>query len=205
MKEAPTRFRLRPSGSGGPAEASRRRAARAALPDYLAPSLDLVLVGINPGIRSAETGHHFAGVGNKFWKLLFESGLVPREMTYEEDFRLPEHGIGITNIVARASPSTTDLTPKDFEKGRGSLLKKIRKHQPRTVAFVGVTVFRELWPAIATGPPPKSIPCGPRTEAIGATALFVLPNPSGRNAHFTYAEMLSHWRGLARFSRRRDA
>ena len=70
---------------------------------------------------------------------------------------------------------------------------------------MGVTVFRELWPAIATGPAPKEIACGPRPETIGKTALFVLPNPSGRNAHFTYAEMLSYWRGLARFSRRLDA
>jgi TDG/mug DNA glycosylase family protein len=188
----------------------RSRSARAALglralPDYLEPSLDLVLVGINPGVRSAERGHHFAGVGNKFWNLLFESGLVPRRMTYEEDFRLPEHGIGITNIVARASRSSTDLGRKDFESGRGSLLAKIEKYQPRTAAFVGVTVFRELWPAIATGPAPKEIPCGPRAETIGATALFVLPNPSGRNAHFTYAEMLSHWRRLARLLKELDA
>ena len=107
--------------------------------------------------------------------------------------------------MARPSRSTTDLGPKDFESGRGSLLAKIENYRPRTAALVGVTVFRELWPAIAAGPAPKAIPCGPRPEAIGKTALFVLPNPSGRNAHFTYAEMLSHWRGLARFSRRLDA
>lgn len=175
------------------------------LPDYLRPSLDLVLVGINPGVRSAEVGHHFAGIGNKFWSLLFESGLVPRRMSYEEDYRLPDHGIGITNIVARASRSSSDLRREDFERGRGSLLNKIRKYQPRAAAFVGVTVFRELWPAIASGRAPVEIPCGPRPETIGRTALFVLPNPSGRNAHFTYEEMLHHWRGLARFSRRLDA
>jgi len=175
------------------------------LPDYIAPALDLVLIGINPGIRSAQKGHHFAGAGNKFWNLLFDSGLVPRRLTYEDDFRLPEHGIGITNIVSRPSPSSADLGPRDFEKGRGSLLKKIETYRPRTAAFVGVTVFRELWPAIAPGPAPKEIPCGPRPETIGETALFVLPNPSGRNAHFTYAEMLSYWRGLARFSGRWDA
>ncbi len=167
--------------------------------------MDIVLVGINPGIRSAEKGHHFAGVGNKFWSLLFESGLVPTKMTYEEDFRLPEHGIGITNIVARPSRASSDLSRPDFESGRRSLLRKLRKYRPRTAAFVGVTVFRELWPAIETGPTPKQIPCGPRTERIGETTLFVLPNPSGRNAHFTYGEMLSHWRRLARFARRRDA
>jgi TDG/mug DNA glycosylase family protein len=172
------------------------------LPDYLEPSLEIVLVGINPGTRSAEKGHHFAGAGNKFWRLLFEAGLVPRRMTYEDDYRLPEHGIGITNIVARASRSSIDLSSKDFEKGRGTLLAKIQRYRPRTAAFVGVTVYRELWPSIARGPVPKSIPCGPRPETIGDTALYVLPNPSGRNAHYTYEEMLSHWRGLVRFSRR---
>ncbi len=175
------------------------------LPDYLEPSLDLLLVGINPGVRSARKGHHFAGAGNKFWKLLFESGLVLRRMNYEEDFRLLEHGIGITNIVARPSPSSSDLGRKDFERGRRTLLAKIETYRPRTAACVGVTVFRELWPAIATGPAPKELPCGPRPETIGKTALFVLPNPSGRNAHFTYEEMLSHWRALVRFSRRLDA
>jgi double-stranded uracil-DNA glycosylase len=174
------------------------------LPDYLAPSLDLVLVGINPGVRSAEKGHHFAGHGNKFWNLLFESGLVPNKMSYEEDFRLPEHGIGITNIVARPSRSSADLSRPDFESGRSSLVRKIREYRPRTAAFVGVTVFRELWPEIRTGPTPKQIPCGPREETIGETSLFVLPNPSGRNAHFTYHEMLSHWRRLARFAGRSE-
>jgi double-stranded uracil-DNA glycosylase len=172
------------------------------IPDYLAPSLDLVLVGINPGLRSAEKGHHFAGHGNKFWNLLFESGLVPQKLTYQDDSRLLEHGIGITNIVARPSRSSGDLSGPDFERGRSALLKKIETYRPRTAAFVGVTVFRELWPAIRTGSPPRAIPCGPRDEKIGETNLFVLPNPSGRNAHFTYGEMLAQWRRLARFSRR---
>jgi double-stranded uracil-DNA glycosylase len=173
------------------------------IPDYVAPALDLLLVGINPGIRSSEKGHHFAGHGNKFWNLLFESGLVPRKLSFEEDFRLPEHGIGLTNIVARPSRSSGDLVPRDFERGRSLLLKKIATHRPRTAAFVGVTVFRELWPAIQSGPAPKKISCGPRPEKIGETALFVLPNPSGRNAHFTYEEMLDHWRRLACFARQR--
>jgi len=175
------------------------------LPDYLEPSLDVVLVGINPGVRSAEVGHHFAGPGNKFWKLLFESGLVPRRMSYAHDSTLPEHGIGLTNIVARPSRSSADLNGRDFEKGRAALVRKIERYRPRAAAFVGVTVFRELWPAIASGSAPKEIACGRRPETIGKTALFVLPNPSGRNAHFTYREMLSHWRGLVRFLRRLDA
>ncbi|MGH9321538.1 MAG: mismatch-specific DNA-glycosylase [Vicinamibacteria bacterium] len=169
------------------------------LPDYLAPSLDLVLVGINPGLRSAAMGHHFAGVGNKFWNLLFESKLVSRRMSYEEDWRLPEHGIGITNFVARPSRSSSDLHREDFVKGRKSLLKKIDRYQPRAAAFVGVTVLREIWPEISSERAPREIRCGRIRERIGSTTLFVVPNPSGRNAHFTYAEMLAEWRRIARF------
>jgi TDG/mug DNA glycosylase family protein len=157
----------------------------------------LVLVGINPGMRSHEKGHHFAGIGNRFWKLLFESGLIPRPLGWADDFRLPDHGIGLTNIVARASRSSSDLAPGDFARGRKELVRKIERFEPRAVGLVGITVFRELWPAIAPGKPPESIDCGPRPERIAGASLYVLPNPSGRNAHFSYAEMLSHWRGLA--------
>jgi TDG/mug DNA glycosylase family protein len=167
------------------------------IPDYLAPSLRLVLVGINPGVRSEEKGHHFAGIGNRFWKLLFESGLISRPLGWAEDGELPEHGIGITNIVARASRSSSDLGPRDFARGRKELLRKIETFEPRALGLVGITVFRELWPAIASGKPPKAISCGPRPERIGSSSVYVLPNPSGRNAHFSYAQMLSHWRGLA--------
>jgi TDG/mug DNA glycosylase family protein len=171
------------------------------LPDYLQDSLELVLVGINPGLASARKGRHFAGPGNRFWRLLFEAGLVPLPFSYQDDHRLPDHGIGITNIVARPSRSSSDLGPEDYETGRADLLRKLRRFRPRAAALVGVTVFRELWPSIGDGPAPKAIACGPRPETIGETALFVLPNPSGRNAHFTYEEMLSCWRELARFSR----
>lgn len=178
---------------------------RQVLPDYLRPSLDLVLVGINPGLRSAALGHHFAGHANRFWRLLFESGLVPRRMSYQDDFRLPDLGIGITNIVPRASRGVTELGRADYEKGRARLLAKILEYRPKAAALVGVTVFRELWPEISSKTLERRVACGRRAETIGGTALFVLPNPSGRNAHFSYEEMLSVWRGLARFLRRSHA
>lgn len=173
------------------------------LPDYLKPGLDLVLVGINPGLRSAQKGHHFAGAGNKFWDLLYDSRIVPRRMTYQEDHLLPTYGVGITNLVARASRSSSDLTRRDYERGRKLLLAKLRRFRPRIAAFVGITVFRELWPELSSEPPPRRIPPGRRQETVGETALFVLPNPSGRNAHFSYRDMLRQWRALAAF--RRDA
>jgi TDG/mug DNA glycosylase family protein len=168
------------------------------LPDYLRPGLDLLLVGINPGLRSAAKGHHFAGIGNRFWDLLFDSGLVPEKLSYEEDNRLPGFGIGITNIVSRASRSSSDLRPSDYREGRKLLVDKILEYRPKVAAFVGITVFREILPVVSEAPARRAIGCGRAKETIGETALFVLPNPSGRNAHFTYGQMLSQWRRLAR-------
>lgn len=155
-------------------------------------------MGINPGLRSAEMGHHFAGRGNRFWDLLFESGLVPARLGYQDDHRLLDFGIGITNIVARPSGSSSDLRSEDYRKGRRLLVARIAEHRPRMAALVGVTVLRELWPALSGGSVPRTIACGRVKETIGSTALFVLPNPSGRNAHFCHRQMLSHWRRLAR-------
>ena len=102
-----------------------------------------------------------------------------------------------TNIVSRASSSSSDLGPKDYQAGRRTLRRKIEHYQPKVAAFVGITVLRELWPEISNDPKPKKIPCGYRPETIGESALFVLPNPSGRNAHFTYDQMLACWKKLA--------
>jgi TDG/mug DNA glycosylase family protein len=178
---------------------------RKTLPDHLRPCLDLVLVGINPGLRSAAVGHHFAGHGNRFWRLLFESGLVPMKLDYQDDSRLPELGIGITNIVPRASRGVMELGPADYGKGRARLRAKILEYRPKAAGLVGITVFRELWPEISSNSLETRVACGRRAETIGETALFVLPNPSGRNAHFSYDEMLSVWRGLARFLGRSHA
>jgi mismatch-specific thymine-DNA glycosylase len=100
-----------------------RRAAdpKGPLPDYLAPDLDIIFVGINPGRRSAATGHHYAGPGNHFWPLLYESGLVPEPMSYKQDWRAPEFGIGLTNLVARPSPSMDDLSLEEMREGAARL------------------------------------------------------------------------------------
>jgi TDG/mug DNA glycosylase family protein len=123
--------------------------------------------------------------------LLFESGLVPERLTFEHDDRLPEFGFGITNIVPRPTPGIDTLTPAEFAVGRVRLTRKIKRYRPAIVAMVGVTVFRAMFPerkgAVALGLQP---------ECIGESAVFVLPNPSGRNANFTYAEMLKAFRAL---------
>jgi len=154
----------------------------------------VLFVGINPGVRSALTGHHFAGFSNRFWKLLYESRLVPERITFKDDDRLPEWGFGVTNIIARATPGIDTLLPHEYVAGRRRLLVKVRRFHPRVVALVGVTVFRAMFPE-HKGP----VVTGVQAQTLGDAAVFVLPNTSGRNANFTYAEMLSAFRKLASF------
>ena len=163
------------------------------LHDVIRPGVRVLFVGINPGIRSSLTGHHFAGFSNRFWKLLFESGLVPERIGYEDDVRLPSWGYGITNIVPRPTPGIDTLRPQEYASGRLRLRRKVYRYRPAVVAAVGVTVFRALFPERR-----GAVELGQQPETIGASAVFVLPNPSGRNANFTYAEMLHAYRGLAR-------
>lgn len=155
----------------------------------------MLFVGINPGIRSAETGHHFAGYSNRFWKLLFESGLVPEPITHEDDDRLPSFGFGITNICARPTPGIDTLLPAEYVSGRARLRRKILRYKPAIVALVGVTVFRAMFPE-RKGP----VALGLQAETIGGSAVFVLPNPSGRNANFSYAEMLAAFTTLKAYA-----
>ena len=165
------------------------------LRDRIRPDVRVLFVGINPGVRPAETGHHFAGYSNRFWKLLFEAKLVPTPVIYEDDDRLPEFGFGITNICARATPGIDTLMPEEYVVGRVKLRRKILRYQPRIVAMVGVTVFRAMFPERK-----GAVKLGPQAEKIGEAAVFVLPNPSGRNANFTYAEMLAAFRALKRYT-----
>jgi TDG/mug DNA glycosylase family protein len=170
---------------------------RLRLTDRIEPGVRVLLVGINPGVRSAQTGHHFAGPSNRFWKLLYESRLVPEPITYTEDVRLPEWGLGVTNVVPRPSPGIDDLRPAEYVAGWHVLEKKIERFQPRIVAFVGVTLYRMLWKTIGAAPPP-SIKPGFQHATVHGARVFVLPNPSGRNANFSYAEMLAAFRALKR-------
>ena len=163
------------------------------LRDLINPGVRVLFVGINPGIRSSLTGHHFAGYSNRFWGLLFESGLLPERVTYKDDDRLPEFGFGITNIVPRPTPGIDTIEPKEYVAGRLRLRRKILRYRPPIVAMVGVTVFRAMFPE-RKGP----VKLGLQRECIGDARVFVLPNPSGRNANFSYAEMLAAFRKLKR-------
>jgi TDG/mug DNA glycosylase family protein len=173
------------------------------LRDRIGPGLRVLFVGINPGVRSATTGHHFAGYSNRFWKLLCEAQLVPEKITYLDDDRLAEWGYGITNLVARPSPGIEDLRPAEYAAGWTALERKIRRFTPGIVALVGVTLYRAIRPLLAGEngvglAPVPALAVGRRPETIHGSRVFVLPNPSGRNANFSYAEMLKAFRALRR-------
>lgn len=153
------------------------------LKDRLRPGLRVMFVGINPGVRSALSGHHFAGYSNRFWKLLFDAGLVPEPITYKDDDRLHEWGFGITNLVPRATPGIDTIDPDEYVAGLKTLRAKVRKYRPDVVALIGVSLARSIFGV--KGP----IALGEFHDRLEGARVWVLPNPSGRNANFTYAEM----------------
>jgi TDG/mug DNA glycosylase family protein len=156
----------------------------------------LVLVGINPSLRSAEVGHHFAGKGNPFWRLLFASGLVPEELTCESDHRLPEFGIALTNLSARPTRTAAELTAAEIEEGCAVLERKLDRLRPRVVGFVGLGVYQSYFRKKHSGG------AGAKDEVIAGARVFVVPNPSGLNASFPgFADKLVWFSALADFIR----
>jgi double-stranded uracil-DNA glycosylase len=175
------------------AEAPRR------LPPRLGVEPRVLFVGINPSLISGALGHHFAGPGNPFWRLLHAAKLVPEPLTFHDDARLPEFGLALTNLVERSTRGASELTREEYVRGRGRLAQTIRRVRPRVVAFVGVTAYRQFVGPGATGG------CGPRPERVLGAAVFVLPNPSGRNAAFPgFRDKLIWFRRLRRFVERLD-
>jgi len=157
----------------------------------------VLFVGINPGVRSSLTGHHFAGFSNRFWKLLYDARLVPEPLTYVDDGRLPEWGYGITNVIPRPTPGIDTLTREEYVIGSARLRRKIQRYRPEVVALVGVTVYRALFPNSRA-----AVALGLQREHLSNAAVFVLPNPSGRNANYTYDEMRRAFRTLSRYIKR---
>lgn len=178
------------------AERTRPKAPKAfprkGLTDHIQPGARILFVGINPGLRSAATGHHFAGHSNRFWKLLFESKLVSEPLTYQDDWRLPDWGLGLTNIIQRPSPGIDELKPNEYATGRKRLMATVQRYHPHIVAFLGVTIYRSLFPKQRS----ERICIGLQDETLAHHPIFVLPNPSGRNAHFSYQAMLTAFRML---------
>jgi TDG/mug DNA glycosylase family protein len=174
--------------------------SRLRLRDRIRPGVVVLFVGINPGVRSAQTGHHFAGYSNRFWKLLSESGMVPQPMTHLDDDRLPDFGYGITNLIARPSRGIDDLEPREYVAGWKTLSAKVSRYRPQLLAVVGVTLYRAILPLLdpAAERSRAAGVLGSQPQVLHGARVFVLPNPSGRNANFSYAEMLEAFAELKR-------
>ncbi len=153
------------------------------IPDVIAAGLRVVFAGINPGLYSAATGRHFARPGNRFWPALHRSGFTPRLLHPDEQEQLLGLGLGITNIVARATARADELRPGELRDGGRALAAKVDRLRPQWLAVVGVTAYRT-----AFGAPGARV--GPQEESLGGSHVWVLPNPSGLNAHWS-AESLA--------------
>ena len=165
--------------------------ARQPVPDLLAPNLDVLFCGINPGLYSAAVGHNFARPGNRFWRALFESGFTPRRFAPAEERQLLDLGLGITNLVTRATAAAAELAPAELRAGARVLERKVRRYRPRILAMVGVTAYR-----VAFDRPAARL--GPQVERLADSILWVLPNPSGLNAHHQPADLAKRFRALRR-------
>ncbi|MGH1342988.1 MAG: G/U mismatch-specific DNA glycosylase [Nannocystales bacterium] len=165
------------------------------LPDVFADDLDVLFVGINPSLYSAAVGHHYARPGNRFWPALHRAGMTPRLLHASEDHLLPTCGGGLTNLAARPTAKASELSAAELREGAAILEEVVVRRRPRAVAIVGVTAYRQ-----AFARPRASI--GRQEASVGGAALWVLPNPSGLNAHFQlpalaelYGQMLLDVRG----------
>ncbi|QNS09026.1 G/U mismatch-specific DNA glycosylase [Streptomyces xanthii] len=159
------------------------------VPDVVASGLSVLFCGINPGLMTAATGHHFARPGNRFWPVLHLSGFTPRLLKPSEQDELLSYGLGITNVVARATARADELSAEEFREGGRILTEKVTRLRPRWLAVVGVTAYRS-----AFGEPRAQI--GPQEREIGGARVWVLPNPSGLNAHWTATTMAEEYARL---------
>lgn len=153
------------------------------LPDYLKENLDIVLVGLNPSQVSVERGHYFANPRNRFWRAFDQSGLVDATVTMEGDYKLPDYGIGFTDLVKRPSRQASVLRAKDYREGAPALKEKMLRWEPAIVCFQGLTVYANYLRYVE-GLKLK-VALGLQTQTIGASRVFVVPNPSPANAQFS--------------------
>jgi double-stranded uracil-DNA glycosylase len=150
--------------------------------DLLAPDLRVLFVGINPGLYSGAVGHHFARPGNRFWPTLHAAGFTPSVISPFEERKLLEYGLGITNLVARTTATAAELTRDELREGTRVLESKVRRYAPQIVAFLGLDSYRKGFDS-----PRAEI--GPQEQPMGASSVWLLPNPSGLNAHWQLPEL----------------
>ena len=164
-------------------------AAGRTVPDVIAPGLRVLFCGINPGLYSGATGHHFARPGNRFWPVLHRAGFTDRVLAPWEERELLVRGYGITNLVARATAAAAELTANEFIAGARRLERKVKRYRPEWVAVVGIGAYRT-----AFGRSKAMI--GPQPERIGPARLWLLPQPSGLNANHQMPELTAAFREL---------
>ncbi|MDX3071167.1 G/U mismatch-specific DNA glycosylase [Streptomyces sp. NPDC088354] len=168
--------------ASAPAVAPQGPARTGRLSDLIADDLPLLLVGINPGLSSARAGHHFATPGSRLWPALHRAGFTPRQLTGQEDTELLRYGIGLTCIVRRPTVRAAELSRAELVAGGRTLRRRVRARRPVWLALLGVTGYRA-----AFGVPDAVV--GPQEATIGGTRIWVLPNPSGLNAHYPPAAL----------------
>ncbi len=159
------------------------------LPDVVAHDLHVLFCGINPSLVSAARGHHFARPGNRFWPALHLAGLTPRQLAPEEDRQLLDHGLGVTNVVDRATRSAAELSPAELREGAAALADLVAEYRPRVLAVLGITAWR-----VGFDRPRAAI--GRQPETVGGAVTWVVPNPSGLNAHFQLPDLARIYRQL---------
>lgn len=176
-----------------PTKAELQTAIGSTVPDVIAPGSVVLFVGINPGLYSAAVGHHFARPGNRFWPALHAAGFTPRLLHPEEDGDLPRWGLGITNLVPRTTAAASELSTEELRRGRAALEEKVALYSPQWTAFVGIGAY-------ATAFGRRNVSLGPQEESIGSSRIWLLPNTSGLNAHYSparFAEAFRELRGAA--------
>jgi TDG/mug DNA glycosylase family protein len=174
-----------------PTAANLATARTRIIPDVITPNLTVLFCGINPGLYSAATGHHFARPGNRFWPALHLAGFTPRQLRPDEQDLLPTFGLGVTNVVARATARADELTTEELRAGAARLTRLAAEYAPRFVAVVGISAYR-------TGFNRPRATVGEQPERVAGSGLWVLPNPSGLNARWTAPRLAEAFSGLQR-------
>ena len=165
-----------------PTRAEQLAAYGGTIPDLVAPGLNVLLVGINPGLMSAAIGHHFGNPANRLWPALHLAGFTPRRLHPAESPELLSYGVGITNLVARATATAAELTADEIRAGVAPLTELVEANEPRYVAFLGLTSYRT-----AFGRPHATV--GEQPETLAGSAIWLLPNTSGLNAHYQLPDL----------------
>lgn len=163
------------------------------IPDVIASELGVLFVGINPSLYSAAVGHHFARPGNRFWPALHQSQFTPQLMTPDQEQELIEYRCGITNLVARATARADELSDDELRRGSKRLKRRVQQHKPNCVAFVGITAYRT-----AFSRPHATM--GQQADSLADSVIWVLPNPSGLNAHYQLPDFIRLFSELREFA-----